>query len=85
MIVWKQIIRKAADTSKDVIFVSDDLKEDWMLEFRGKKYGPRKELIKEDKVFVSKYEKKVQLVCATREKFYNALRSKLNWSGGPHA
>ena len=47
LIVWKQIIRKAADTSKDVIFVSDDLKEDWMLEFRGKKYGPRKELIKE--------------------------------------
>lgn len=47
LIVWKQIIKKAADTGKDVIFVSDDLKEDWMLEFKGKKYGPRKELIKE--------------------------------------
>lgn len=45
--MWKQIIKNAADTGKDVIFVSDDLKEDWMLEFRGKKYGPRKELIKE--------------------------------------
>ena len=48
--------------------------------------GQEAELLNsEDKVFVSKYEKKVQLVCATREKFYNALRSKLNWSGGPHA
>lgn len=47
LIVWKQIIQKAADAGKDVIFVSDDLKEDWMLEFKGKKYGPRKELIKE--------------------------------------
>lgn len=47
LIVWKQITKKAADTGKDVIFVSDDLKEDWMLEFKGKKYGPRKELIKE--------------------------------------
>lgn len=47
LIVWKQIIQKAADAGKDVIFVSDDLKEDWMLEFKGRKYGPRKELIKE--------------------------------------
>lgn len=48
--------------------------------------GQEAELLKpEDRIFVSKYEKKVQLVCATREKFYNALRSKLNWSGGPHA
>lgn len=47
LIVWKQIIKKAADIGKDVIFVSDDLKEDWLLEFNGKKYGPRKELIKE--------------------------------------
>lgn len=47
LIVWKQIIKNAADTEKDVIFVSDDLKEDWMLEFKGEKYGPRKELLKE--------------------------------------
>ena len=48
--------------------------------------GQEAELLKsEDRIFVNKYEKKVQLVCATREKFYNALRSKLNWSGGPHA
>lgn len=39
----------------------------------------------EDLVCIKKFEKKVKLVCATSEKFYNALRSKLNWSGGPHA
>ncbi len=28
---------------------------------------------------------KVSLICATQEKFYAALQSKLNWSGGPRA
>ncbi len=38
-----------------------------------------------DFVEVTKLEDKVKLVCCTTETFYNALRSKLNWSGGPHA
>lgn len=38
-----------------------------------------------DLICVRKYGKKVKLISATSEKFYNALRSKLNWSGGPHA
>jgi len=38
-----------------------------------------------DKITITKYDKKVKLISCTREKFYNALRSKLNWSGGPHA
>ena len=29
--------------------------------------------------------KKAKLVAGSEEKFYNALRSKLNWSGVPHA
>ena len=29
--------------------------------------------------------KKAKLVAGSEEKFYNALRSKLNWSGAPHA
>ena len=28
---------------------------------------------------------KAQIVCATQEKFYASLQSKLNWSGGPRA
>lgn len=42
-------------------------------------------LLPGDKITIKKYEKKVKLISCTREKFYNALRSKLNWSGGPHA
>lgn len=38
-----------------------------------------------DVVTVEKNENKVRLVACTQEKFYNALRSKLNWSGVPHA
>ena len=30
-------------------------------------------------------EKKIKLIHSTDERFYNALRSKLNWTGGPHA
>ena len=32
---------------------------------------------------VSKY--RARLISSTQEKFYHSLRSKLNWSGGPHA
>jgi len=38
-----------------------------------------------DVISVKRYEKNVKLVSCTRERFYNALRSKLNWSGGPYA
>lgn len=38
-----------------------------------------------DIVKISQFSKKVRLIEATEENFYNALRSKLNWSGGPHA
>lgn len=38
-----------------------------------------------DLIIIKKNEKKVQLVSSNEEKFYNALRSKLNWAGGPHA
>lgn len=38
-----------------------------------------------DRVLIKQLQKKVKLVGCTPEKFYTALRSKLNWSGGPHA
>lgn len=38
-----------------------------------------------DKIIIKQFEKKVSLVGCTSENFYKALRSKLNWSGGPHA
>jgi len=42
-------------------------------------------LMEGDVVRITKLDKKIRLVECTSEKFYNALRSKLNWSGVPHA
>lgn len=36
-----------------------------------------------DKIRIKQIDEKALLVGCTKEKFYNALRSKLNWSGGP--
>lgn len=38
-----------------------------------------------DKIIITTIEKKIKLICSTKDNFYNALRSKMNWSGGPHA
>ena len=38
-----------------------------------------------DKIIIVENEKKVKLVSCNDENFYEALRSKLNWTGGPHA
>lgn len=47
LIIWRQIIDKANEVKKGVIFVNDDKKDDWYLIFRGKTLGPRPELISE--------------------------------------
>jgi hypothetical protein len=47
LIVWKQIIKNAKDTGKSIIFVTDDLKEDWWYKFKGKTISARPELVKE--------------------------------------
>ncbi|MDD2271385.1 MAG: PIN domain-containing protein [Desulfuromonadaceae bacterium] len=47
LIIWKQVIDKANEVKKGIIFVNDDKKEDWWLIFRGKTLGPRPELISE--------------------------------------
>lgn len=47
LVVWKQLIAKAKDDNKPVIFVTDDKKEDWWLEQSGRTIGPRTELREE--------------------------------------
>ena len=47
LIVWKQIIKKALDEKCNIIFVTDDQKEDWWLIENGKTISPRLELYKE--------------------------------------
>ncbi len=47
LIIWKEMIAKATADKRPVIFISDDAKEDWWWIHRGRKMGPRPELIEE--------------------------------------
>lgn len=47
LLIWKDIIVKAKADKRPVIFISDDAKEDWWWIHRGRKVGPRPELIEE--------------------------------------
>lgn len=47
LIIWKEIIGKSKKEGKDIMFVSDDLKEGWIRIVHGKKKGPRWELRRE--------------------------------------
>lgn len=47
LIIWMQIIEHAKTEAKDIIFVTDDKKEDWWEEYKGNLIGPRRELIRE--------------------------------------
>lgn len=46
LLIWKSILTKASD-NKDIIFIVDDQKEDWWRFEKGRKIGPRIELLKE--------------------------------------
>lgn len=47
LIIWFQIIEHAKTEAKDIIFVTDDRKEDWWEEYKDNRLGPRHELIRE--------------------------------------
>ncbi|MDQ1815486.1 PIN-like domain-containing protein [Massilia sp. CCM 9210] len=47
LIIWKEMMMKAKTDKRSVIFISDDAKEDWWWIHRGRKMGPRPELIEE--------------------------------------
>jgi hypothetical protein len=49
LIQWLQIIQKAKSICSNVIFVTDDAKEDWWWQSNGKTIGPRPELVTEFK------------------------------------
>ena len=38
-----------------------------------------------DRIEIKILDKKIKLICCTQKKFFNALRSKLNWRGEPYA
>ena len=47
LIIWYQMIEKAIEADCDIIFVTDDKKEDWWQIHNGDKIGVRRELIAE--------------------------------------
>ncbi len=47
LVIWKQVIDKAKQEQKPVLFISDDEKEDWILKSSGKTVGPLPELVRE--------------------------------------
>ena len=47
LIIWKEMIAHAKTNGRPIIFVSDDAKEDWWWFHRGRKIGPRPELVEE--------------------------------------
>lgn len=47
-VIWKQLLAKAKDTnSKSVVFLTNDVKKDWLWSIDGKIIGPRPELREE--------------------------------------
>lgn len=49
LLVWREMLAKAATDKKPIIFVTDDRKEDWWLFHKGKQLGPRTELLRESR------------------------------------
>jgi hypothetical protein len=47
--VWAQLLLEAKDRATPVLLVSNDQKEDWIREEKGRKLGPRLELVREMK------------------------------------
>lgn len=49
LVIWKELLNKAKQSDKDIIFITRDSKEDWFLVINGATLGPRPELITEFK------------------------------------
>lgn len=47
LIIWLAVIKKAKEDNTDVIFLTNDNKEDWFEKYKGRTKGPRFELIRE--------------------------------------
>ncbi|WP_223531789.1 PIN-like domain-containing protein [Pseudomonas sp. GL-RE-20] len=49
LIIWKEMIAKAKADNRPIVFITDDVKEDWWWIHKGRKLGPRPELVEEFK------------------------------------
>lgn len=64
LIIWKEILRFAKSKNCSIIFISRDLKEDWILRCNGMDCGPKQELIEE-----FRKESKGSFITCTLDKF----------------
>lgn len=49
LIIWNELISKSKSENKSIIFVTDDKKDDWWLEYNGKTISPLPSLVQEFK------------------------------------
>lgn len=68
----KELILKVEKSRTKEIFLTVDGQEPFLLQT-------------DDVIHIKKTKKQIKLIYCTSENFYSALRSKLNWWGGPHA
>lgn len=71
LILWKQLISKAKESGKGIVFITDDEKEDWWYEIGSTRIGPRPELLRE---FYENTE--MELYIYTAENFYNRAKER---------
>lgn len=72
LIAWMQIMDYAKENNKDVIFVGEDLKEDWWEKENGKLNKPKQELLDE-----FKYRTGRDIVFHTQKGFIEASKKKI--------
>lgn len=72
LVVWMQMIKKAKESKKPIIFITDDSKEDWWKREKGGIVGPRIELLNE-----FKRETKQSFYMYRTEQFMNFIKKYL--------
>ena len=75
LIWWKQVMQEARDKQRNIIVVTDDVKEDWYERIKGKTIGPRKELLQEFRI-----ETKKDILIYPTHKFLNYAKENMSVS-----
>lgn len=73
LIIWKSVIKKAKKENFDIIFLTNDNKEDWFEKYKGQTKGPRFELYRE---FHKEADR--DLIIMTEASFLKEMKEKKN-------
>ena len=78
LIIWKEILKLSTVDNKNIVFISNDTKEDWLYKPKNKTWGPRIELIREfNKEIEKSYPDKMFLIY-TLDTFLKHIDSDLS-------